>query len=81
MCQLGIPVRPAIHLAAVNRVVLALSQFVDSLDTSTFESVRMDSARLGSSNQVRNSAIRLALDLGAVPDRDETVVLKSRMLN
>jgi hypothetical protein len=81
MCQLGILVRPAIHLAAVNRLVLALSQFVDSLDASTFERVRMDSARLHSSNQVRYGAIRLALNLGPVPDRDETVVLKLRMLN
>jgi len=81
MCQLGILVRYAIHLAAVNRVVLALSLFVDSLDTSTFEGVRMDSAGLDSSNQVRNRAIRLALHLRPVPDRDETVVLKLRMLN
>jgi len=31
MCQLGILVRPAIHLTAVDRVGLALSQFADSL--------------------------------------------------
>jgi hypothetical protein len=81
MCQLGILVRPAIHLAAVNRLVLALSQFVDSLDTSTFGRKRMDSARLHSSNQRRYGATRLVLNLGPVPDRDETVVLKLRLLN
>jgi hypothetical protein len=81
MCQLGILGRPAIHLAAANRLVLSLSQFVDSLDTSTFERVRMDSARWDSSNQVRCGAICLALNLGPVPDRDETIVLKLRMPN
>ncbi len=81
MCQLGILVRPAIHLAAVNRVESAFSQFVDSLDTSRFERARMDPERLDPSNQVRNGAIRLGLNLGPVPDRDETVVLKLRMLN
>jgi hypothetical protein len=81
MCQLGILVHPAIHLAADNRLVLALSQFVDSLDTLKFARVRTNSARFGSSNQVRDGAIRLALNLGPVPDRDETVVLKLRMLN
>jgi len=81
MCQLGILARPAFHLAAVNRVVLALSQFVDSLDTLKFPRVRADSARLDSSNQVRNGAIRFALNLGPVPDRDETIFLRLHMLN
>lgn len=39
MCQLGILVRPAM-LTAADCVVLDLSQFVDSLDTSTLHSVR-----------------------------------------
>jgi hypothetical protein len=51
MCQLGILLRPAIILAAINRVALALSQFVDSLDTLTRGRIRMDPAVLDSSNQ------------------------------
>jgi len=81
MCQLGILIRPAIHLAAVNRVVLALSQFVDSLGSALFGSVRIDSARLDSSNQIRSAAIRMAPNPRSIPDRDETVVLKFRLLN
>ena len=81
MCQLGILVRPAIHLTAVDRVGLALSQFADSFGTSISERVRIDSVGLDFSNHVRNGAIRLALNLRPVPYRDETVVLKLCMLN
>jgi hypothetical protein len=76
MCQLRILVFPAIHLSAVHRLVLALSQFADSFGTSISERVRIDSVGLDFSNRVRNGAIRLALNLRSVPEWDETVVLK-----
>jgi hypothetical protein len=81
MCQLGILLRRQFLGPAAYRVVPALSQFVDSLDISTFERVRMDSVTLDSSNQVRTAALSFTLNLQSVPDRDETVVLKFHALN
>jgi hypothetical protein len=61
-----------IHLAAVNRTALALSQFVDSLGTLTSDRVRGDSPGLDFSNQLGNRSTRLVFHRRSVPDWEES---------
>jgi hypothetical protein len=80
MCQLGIPFRPAIHLPAVDRVVLALLNSLNFLILRLarhFERTQQDWVLLIKSETVQ---VHRGRNLWPVPDRDETVVLKFRLL-
>jgi hypothetical protein len=81
MCHGRVMVRSVTQLAVVTCPALALAQLTDSLDTSQFRTVGIDSARLDFPNQSRNAAILTAQNLLEIPDWDETVILNLRILN